>query len=122
MSAEDDLEDLVRRLVDAENRASREDAEGILSPSFTAITRSSGQEQDRDGLLEAIGKGSDKVRILEDGVEARVSGDLGVVRSIVTVAGRDRPDVPLASYRNIHVFTREAGDWRCVSWQVTKLE
>jgi hypothetical protein len=112
----------VEGLIEAENKKNKGLAEPILSEKFIAITRASGKEQNREGLLEAIEMGNSKtpdiVRILEDdGYDlVRESDNLGVIRSIVATTN------PSGRYRNNHVFVKEVTEWRCISWQVTKLE
>ncbi len=54
MDIQAQLASLVGRLIEAENGASREQADGILSAEFLGITRADGTEQDRDGLLGTI--------------------------------------------------------------------
>lgn len=50
------------------------------------------------------------------------SGGLGVVRSLITTGERAEPHTILGRFRNIHVFGKQGGQWRCVAWQVTRLK
>ncbi len=124
MSAESGLIELVRQLIEAENEHDREKAEPILAEDFTAITRARGEEQNRDALLEEIAnpKNPNLLRKLDPGAWERESGDLGVVRSFITMMDRTNPQAEPGRFRNIHVFQRQQGRWLCVTWQVTGLK
>jgi mannose-6-phosphate isomerase-like protein (cupin superfamily) len=117
------LESLVRRLIEAENAASRKDVDKILSADFLGITRADGSEQDRAGLLRAIegSKAQDRVRELEQPAMVSHGAESGVVRSVVMVRlSSDRAAV-VGRFRNTHSFCLEGGEWHCVGWQVTRL-
>jgi hypothetical protein len=117
------LTDLVRRLIDAENRKSDTDADKLLSMSFEVITRSTGKEQERAALLKAIKTPAKPgvQRTLVGDPWVRVSDGLGVVRSIVETTDSDAPGEPPKRHRNVHICVLEADDWRCIAWQVTTL-
>ena len=62
------------------------------------------------------------IRKLEDEHDLVLeSGNLAVIRSIVTTTDRTKPGLTPARNRNIHVLVNEQGNWRCIAWQVTKL-
>src|SRR5215813_10276006 len=113
MNTGTDLIEMVRQLVKAENDAGeggKRDAEYILAENFKAITRMSGKEEDRGDLLKAIANPSNPNILRElDGSEfwAWESGDLGVVRSLVTTKERSNPQTVAGRFRNIHVFERQ---------------
>lgn len=127
MSTGTDLIDMVRQLVKAENEAGEQgkgNADYILAENFKAITRMSGKEEDRGDLLKAIANPSNPniLRELNNSeFWVQESGDLGVVRSLVTTKERSNPQTVAGRFRNIHVFERQEGRWCCVAWQVTKL-
>lgn len=111
----DTLANKVKDLIKAENSKDRGKADKILSKKFIAITRSKGEEQDREKLLEAIENSNRNDREVYD---LHVIGD----ESDKTVIVRSIVKVPI-SYRNTHVFVKEENEeWRCISWQVTELK
>mgnify|MGYP002776993797 CR=1 FL=1 len=118
------LVDQVRRLLSAENQADATAAEALLAPGFVRITRASGREEDRAALLAAIASPARPGlwrHLVESETRAWIHGGLGVVSSVV----QTRPPVagePSGRFRNLHVFERDGGAWRCVAWQVTRLE
>jgi hypothetical protein len=113
---------VIQRLVNAENTRNAAAADALLAADFVAITRVRGVEQDRAALLGEIGHppGQPVERRLEPETWVRQSGDLAVVRSVVRTIDGSTPPVT-ARFRNVHVLTREGGEWKCLSWQVTKL-
>lgn len=116
---------LVRGLVEAENTRNTAMAESILAPSFTAITRARGEEQNRSKLLEEMAqpKNPNIQRELDNqGFIIWKSEDLAVAKSLVTTQDKTDKQILPKRYRNIHVFERLEGQWRCVSWQVTELK
>ena len=118
-----DVTNQVRRLVQAENECNRDKANSILAQNFIAITRSNGQERERNILLDGIEKplNPNIHRTISD-MSPVISGDLAVVRSLVTTTDTSKPEAASGRFRNIHVFENQQGNWRCVLWQVTKLE
>jgi ketosteroid isomerase-like protein len=123
MTDESEVTDLVRDLVAAENARDRASAEAILAEDFTAITRSSGVERNRDELLADIADPKRSIhRKLGDDVWVQASGDLAVVLSVVTTTDEAAPAEAPKSFRNCHVFQPRDGQWKCVAWQVTALE
>ena len=118
-----DLTTLVRELVEAEKQKSRKLAEPILAQNFIAITRARGAEQGRDDLLQEIETPRKEWhRTVEEIAPPLISGDIGVVRSIVATAEKATPEVTVGRFRNIHVFENQQGEWLCVAWQVTELK
>ncbi|MGQ0537725.1 MAG: nuclear transport factor 2 family protein [Gemmatimonadaceae bacterium] len=114
----------MRRLIDAENAAAHGHAAKVLAEDFVAITRARGEEQARAALLQEIAnpRNPNITRAIEAEPRERVSGDIGMVRSIVRAVDKTQPGATPNRYRNIHVFERRQGDWRCVLWQVTEIK
>ena len=125
MTSETDLIERVRRLVEAENERDRAKAESILAEDFAAITRARGVEQNRYDLLEEVANPKNPTlrrELDESDLWIRISGNQGVVRSLVRTTDRSSPNDPPVTFRNVHVFERQRDSWNCLSWQVTKLE
>jgi len=130
MNTETHLIGLVRQIIDAENEGGeggRSKADLVLAHNFTRITRSSGQEQGRDDLLKAIAIASagdaNPLRVpIEREFWPLHSDSVGVVHSLVATHGRSDPKRTLSCFRNTHVFEKQDGAWRCVAWQVTRLQ
>lgn len=116
------LRQMVSQLVEAENRRDRAAGERILSEDFTG-TRENGQEQDRAALLIEIATPSHPnfVRNVSDVSVLAVNENVGVTRSIITAWDQNAPAIPSAEFRNIHVFRYQEGNWRCITWQETRL-
>lgn len=127
MSTDTKLIERVRQLVEAENEGGaggKGKADSILAQRFTHITRSSGKEEERDALLEAIANPSNSNifrRLDEHGFWVQESEGLGVVRSLVTTSERSILDVISGRFRNMHIFEKQLESWMCIAWQVTKL-
>jgi Domain of unknown function (DUF4440) len=120
-----ELNKLLHQLIEAENTRKREIAEPILAQNFTAITRSRGEEQNRDAMLNEIEnpKNPNAFReILEDSTSIWKSGDLSVVRSLFAMRDKTDPQAVLRRFRNMHVFEKQQGHWQCIAWQVTELK
>ncbi len=131
MGASGDVIELVRTLVAAENKGGEEGrahAEGVLAHYFGVITRAGGVEEARDALLKAIGaepnRKKKKLRTLEDEFCVRVFDRVAAVRSVVGVSEgeENQPLVLTGRFRNMHLFENQDGQWRCIAWQVTRLE
>ena len=122
MTTKEQLFAAVRGLVQAENDGSREDAERYLSRSFTVISRSRNEEQEREAMLEEIARPNpDLHRSLEEAEFATwPSGALNVVRSTVVLRNAAQPGEP-RRFRNLHVFQDEDGEPRCIAWFVAEI-
>jgi hypothetical protein len=122
------LIDLVRRLVGAENQggaAGGAEADTILAPDFVGLNRARGKEVGRQTLLKDIADAGPKPpnplrELVDNEFWARVSGELGVVRSLVVTRHRDTKQIT-GRYRNTHVFQWQDGRPVCVAWQVTEV-
>jgi hypothetical protein len=122
---ETELIEQVRRLVEAENQRDRARADRILAQDFAVITRARGVEQNRDALLEEVANPDNPYlhRVIgESDFWVRVSGDQGVVSSLVTTTDKASPDEAASTFRNVHVVELQRGSWKCIAWQVTKLK
>jgi len=118
-----DLTDLVCQLVKAENECERAKADSILAQNFTAITRARGEEQNRDDLLNEIENPKNpNIHRIVDVLSTLGSGDIVVVRSVVTTTDQADSKTPPKRFRNTHVFDKQQGTWLCVAWQVTELK
>lgn len=125
MASREVLIALVRQLVQAENEENRVLAEEVLAPDFIAITRRTGKEQGREDLLGAIAAPPPPNPLREfdeEGAWTQASGDLGVVRSLITTKNPNNPNEVLGRFRNLHVFEQRSQRWQCVLWQVTELK
>jgi hypothetical protein len=115
------LVDQVRRLIAAENEGDPKKAEPVLAHDFVAITRRNGEEQGRRELLQRIGSPPSPNPIREPGDFLVWESDgVGVVRSLVVTKDPETRAV-LGHFRNLHVFTKQAEVWACITWQVTEI-
>jgi hypothetical protein len=124
MKHDHDTVHIVGELIKAEDERDRTKAESFLAQNFIAITRARGEEQNKEQLLSEIAnpKNPNLIRKLEREHDLVLeSGNLAVIRSLVTTIDRTKPDSIPEWYRNIHVLVKEQGNWRCIAWQVTKL-
>lgn len=124
MEIREQLASIVALLIEAENKASWEQADRVLSSKFRGITRADGTEQDREGVRRAIERqhGQDSVRDFDrSSVDVIHGTDAGVVRSVVLLRQRSDPSAVVGRFRNTHSFCLEGSEWRCVGWQVTRL-
>ncbi len=119
--SESEIAAVVVGLFEAENAADAIAAGRYLSENFIAITRARGVEQGRQALLEELAHPENPSlhRRVEERPSVRQSGDLAVARSVVSILDGSPPFA--TRFRNVHVLAREAGGWKCISWQVTKL-
>ena len=118
-----DLTDLVCQLVKAENECDRAKVDSILAQNFTAITRARGEEQNRGDLLNEIENPKNpNIHRIVDLLSTLGSGDIVVVRSVITTTDQADPKASPKRFRNIHVFEKQQGTWLCVAWQVTELK
>lgn len=131
MSSEQDssIRDAIEGLIYAENEGKGEIAGKYLSSDFIAITRSTGIEENRDRLMNAIdtsdkkittkGTNGKKIRELaKEHFRVLYHNTIAISRSLVTVKEEGEEDT---FFRNIHVFSNKDGKWLCNLWQVTKL-
>ncbi len=73
--------------------------------------------QDREMFIDFATTASDAVRNVVGEPTVTVVSDLGVVTSDVRLDDDDTK-----RFRNVKVFRREDGNWRCIYWQVTPFD
>jgi hypothetical protein len=102
-------------------------AEGILAGDYLPVTRGKGQvDRDRDDTLAKIITGPPSFRRHVDRAEIQVAlfldGRVAIGRTLLpTTDSRDNPPSE-AAYRNMHVFLKRDNAWKCVAWQVTRVQ
>ena len=116
------LADLNRKSFAAEDKGSeggREELEPILAQDFRMI-RSTGVVQDGQGMLAQVaGDESGRRRAIEES-DVRVYDNSAVVTSCIVV---HEPDGALVGrFWNTKVFAKREAAWRCVAWQVTRIQ
>jgi hypothetical protein len=120
--------------VEAENDGNADAADTILSQDFICITRSNGDEENREQLLTKIkAAAADKNNPLRrlDFTGAcsgiwMVGNACWIARGIVSTSKREKPDVVDGRYRNTYIFKRDddglqSESWRLLTLQVTRL-
>lgn len=113
------LAELNERSVQAENKASREELEPILADDITII-RSTGVIEDKQRMLERVASyKSGRIREIEE-ANVSVYGDSAVVTS--RIALREPGGEISGRFWNTKVFVKREGGWRCVTWQVTRIQ
>ena len=113
------LAELNERSVQAENKASREELEPILADDITII-RSTGVIEDKQRMLERVASyKSGRIREIEE-ANVSVYGDSAVVTS--RIALREPGGEISGRFWNTLVFVKREGGWRCVTWQVTRIQ
>lgn len=119
---------LVRKLFRAENYPGDENAaSSVLSTDYLPITRGKGQvDRDRDETLRKIADPSPSFQREVDRAEIDVAlfldNRVAIARSLLsTTDSKESPPVK-ASYRNMQVFLKRDDQWKCVAWQVTKVQ
>jgi ketosteroid isomerase-like protein len=102
-------------------------AERILADDYLPITRGKGQvDLDRNDTLRKIVSGLASFRrhvdLAEIEVDLFLDGRVAIARTLLPTS--DSKDTPPseASYRNMHVFLKRDNEWRCVAWQVTRVQ
>ncbi len=109
-----ELYQICQEMLSAEEEGTAEKLENYLSESFTII-RGSGFRQDRKDFLHAVPDNANKGRVALEAPEILFGADFAVV------CGRISTRPTSESFWNTRVFAREKGGWRCISWQVTKI-
>ncbi len=121
------IKDLVCKLFRAENRQAKQDAAEILATDYLPITRGKGQvDVSREDTLEKIRAGSPLFVRHVDRAKIDVAfflDDHVAIASSLLPTTDSRETLPAeASYRNMHVFLKRSDQWKCVAWQVTKVQ
>ena len=116
LAAPDNTTEGIRRVVD-----------GILASDYLPIVRGRGQvDIDRQDTLNKVSSGSPSflrhVARAEIEVDLFLDHQVAIVRSLLPTTDSRTTPIVEASYRNLHVFVRAEGQWRCVAWQVTRVQ
>jgi len=123
-----EIKDVVRKLFHAENApGNRDAATDILATDYLPIIRARGQvDASREDTLEKIANSSPSFvrHVDQDAIEVALFLDnrVAIARTLLpTTDSRETPPAE-ASYRNTHVFLNRDNEWKCVAWQVTKVQ
>jgi hypothetical protein len=104
-------------------QAEEDGLKGELAPhlheDFT-IVRANGVKQNQHEYLAAVEANAKRGRSAET-PEIHSYGDCAVVRVRVSTSKNPDGTEVLRHFWNTRVFVRQAGDWRCVAWQVTEI-
>lgn len=143
----EDIRKLVRMLFRAENGPGGEDpddyivtpgntrdsiqaaADDILAPEgkYFPIIRGRGQvDRDRAETLEKIVNGSPSFRrhVGQAEIEVALFPDdrVAIAQSLLPTSDSTTNPTTQASFRNMHVFLKLDNEWKCVAWQVTRVQ
>jgi hypothetical protein len=105
----------------------RRAADDILAVDYVPIIRGKGQvDRDRDETLaRMIGAPSSfrrHVSRAEIDVHFFLESAVAIARTLIpTTDSQANPPIS-TSYRNLQVFIKQEGSWRCVAWQVTRIQ
>lgn len=102
-------------------------ADGILASDYLPITRGKGQvDRSRDDTLAKIAGASRSFRRHVDRAEIEVDlfldGRMAIARTLLPATDSSVDPPAESSYRNLHVFLKRDNEWKCVAWQVTKVQ
>jgi len=116
---------LSRRIREAEEDGNLVFLEKLIADDFMMV-RACGVKLDRKGFLEAV-SASDCDRVQTQGfrtadqLEIQPSGDCAVVTCRVTTAQNKNGTPSVGQFWHTQVFIRKTRQWRCGTWQVTKI-
>jgi hypothetical protein len=122
------IKKMVHRLFQAENYpGNRKEAEDILASDYLPITRAKGQiDRNREDTLSKIAnpnrfivRHADQANIE---VDLYLDNHMAIVRSLLSVTNSELTSPTEASYRNMHIFLKRDRQWKCIAWQVTKVD
>jgi hypothetical protein len=105
----------------------RRAAEAILAVDYVPIIRGKGQmDRDRDETLARMIGASPLFRRHVSRAEIEVKffleSSVAIVRALIPTTD-SQANPPISSpYRNLQVFIKREGSWRCVAWQVTRIQ
>ena len=126
--SKEEVRELVRKLFQAENHpGDRKTADDILATDYIPITRGRGQvDSDRDDTLEKIVNASRTFQRRVDQAQIDVAlfleGQVAIARSLLPTTDSATTPPTEASYRNMQVFLKRNNGWKCVAWQVTRVQ
>jgi ketosteroid isomerase-like protein len=117
-------------LFQAENHPGDPDAAGKIlgaERDYLPIIRGKGQvDRDRKDTLGKIAKSSETFRRHVDKAEIDVAlfleGRVAIARSLLPTTDSATTPPTEASYRNTQVFVKQDDGWKCVAWQVTRVQ
>jgi hypothetical protein len=121
MAATEDLAALAElnvRFGEEERRgaAGRAFFEQALDASFR-FRRGDGSVVDRDRFLEGLADAASSTELLEtEVVQVQVLGEQAFVEALVRFEGRRGGKPAQGVFRNLRLFERAEGRWRCVMW------
>ena len=119
---------MVRKLFQAENYPGDPNtARDILATDYLPITRGKGQvDRDRNETLDKIANASQSLRRKVDQAEIDVAlflqGQVAIARTLLPIIDSATTPPTEASFRNMQVFLKRDDGWKCVAWQVTKVQ
>ena len=128
MTTEDEIKELVRKLFRAENHpGDKKAADDILAADYIPIVRGKGQvDRDRNDTLNKIAGASKTFYrdVAKAQIEVRLFLDerVAIARSLLPTTDSTTTPPTVASYRNMQVFIKGADGWKCVAWQVTRVQ
>lgn len=105
-------------ILQAEEQGRQDILDLLLSKDFTII-RSTGARQDRASYLSDMPTNANRGRT-GDAPEIHLCPECAVVISVVHVSQKPDGSPDVGHFWNTRVFVREDGQWRCISWQVTR--
>ena len=128
MTPEDEIRELVRALFRAENHPGDKDAAAaVLATDYIPIVRGRGQvDRNRDDTLDKIAGAPASFHRLVDrariDVHLFLEGQVAIATSLLPTTDSATNPPTDASFRNTHVFLKRADGWKCVAWQVTRVQ
>jgi len=124
----EEIRSLVRKLFQAENHPGDPNtASDVLATDGLPITRGKGQvDRDRNETLDKIANASQSLRRKVDQAEIDVAlflqGQVAIARTLLPIIDSATTPPTEASFRNMQVFLKRDDGWKCVAWQVTKVQ
>jgi hypothetical protein len=115
-------------LFQAENHAGDPNAPGdILATDYLPIIRWKGQvDRDRSDTLDKIANAPKTVWRKVDQAEIDVAffleGHVAIARTLLPTTDSATTPPTEASFRNTQVFLKREDGWKCVAWQVTRVQ
>ena len=113
------LNDLNRRILQAEESGDQAYLASILRQDFT-IVRASGERQDRQKYLDAVEANKSRGRSADQS-EVRFYGDCAVFTCRVTTTRDKDGNAAVGHFWNTRMYLPQDEGWLCVSWQVMKI-
>jgi hypothetical protein len=127
-STQQEIRKLVRSLFRAENYpGDRDAAANILAVDYLPITRARGQvDHDREETLQRIAEApTTRHRDVDEAtIEVALFQDdcVAIAKSLLPMTNSETDPPIVEHYRNMHVFLKRHEQWKCVAWQVTRVD